>query len=614
MRASYSRYYRRLIPTLLQVLTFHSNNAVHRPVIEALTLLTRYADSNQIFYSDTESVPITGVVPPAWRDFIVQPSKSGAPRINRISYELCVLNALRDKMRCKEIWVAGAKKHGNPDDDLPHDFADHRAAHYTALNWPQDSSAFIATLQHDMGAALQLLNRGLPRNAAVAITGEPGKGTIRLSPFVPLPEAPNLGRLKAEINERWPKTRLLDMLKEVDLRIDFFEHFRSPRAHERLDRRTIQRRVLLCLYGLGTNMGLKRMATDQDTYRDLLYIRRNYLAKDQLQLVIKEVVNALFALRRPAIWGEATTACASDSKKFSAWDQNLLTEWHIRYRGPGIMVYWHVDRKAACIYSQVKSCSSSEVAAMIEGVLRHCTDMEIDRQYVDSHGQSVVAFGFCHLLGFQLLPRLKAIPRQKLYRPVAGEGDPYPRLKPILSKNAIDWTIIAQQYDELIKYATASRIGTADAEAILRRFRQGSLQHPTYRAIIELGKVIKTIFLCQYLHSEALRREIHEGLNVIENWNSANGFIFYARGGEVATNRHDEQEVSILALHLLQMAMVLINTAMIQTVLAEAGWSERFTLDDYRALTPLIYGHINPYGDFPLDLDRRLHIEPALAA
>jgi TnpA family transposase len=54
-----------------------------------------------------------------------------------------------------------------------------------------------------------------------------------------------------------------------------------------------------------------------------------------------------------------------------------------------------------------ENLSSSEVAAMIEGVLRHCTEMSIDRQYVDSHGQSEVGFAFCRLLGFQLLPRLK---------------------------------------------------------------------------------------------------------------------------------------------------------------------------------------------------------------
>ena len=105
------------------------------------------------------------------------------------------------------------------------------------------------------------------------------------------------------------------------------------------------------------------------------------------------------------------------------------------------MIYWHVERKSACIHSQLKTCSSSEVAAMIEGVLRHCTEMAVDRQYVDSHGQSEVAFAFCRLLGFQLLPRLKAIHKQKLYRVEAGKPDEYPRLQPVLSR-PINWDLI----------------------------------------------------------------------------------------------------------------------------------------------------------------------------
>jgi len=53
---------------------------------------------------------------------------------------------------------------------------------------------------------------------------------------------------------------------------------------------------------------------------------------------------------------------------------------------------------------------------MIEGVLRHCTTMSIDKAYTDSHGQSEVAFAFSHLLGFELLPRLKGIRDESLYR------------------------------------------------------------------------------------------------------------------------------------------------------------------------------------------------------
>ena len=135
--------------------------------------------------------------------------------------------------------------------------------------------------------------------------------------------------------------------------VGFTHSFRSPTAWETLDRDTLQYRLLLALYGLGTGAGLKRvqMGNQEVAYKDLLYVRRRFITTDALRQAI------------------------------SAWDENLMTEWHVRYGGPVIKIYWHVDRKSACIHSQLKRCSSSEVAAMIEGVLRHCTDMEVERQY-----------------------------------------------------------------------------------------------------------------------------------------------------------------------------------------------------------------------------------------
>jgi TnpA family transposase len=272
------------------------------------------------------------------------------------------------------------------------------------------------------------------------------------------------------------------------------------------------------------------------------------------------------------------------------------------------MIYWHTERKSACIHSQLKTCSSSEVAAMIEGVLRHCTDMEIDRQYVDSHGQSEVAFAFCHLLGFQLLPRLKAIHKQRLYRPDTEHTEAYPHLQPVL-RRAINWPLIVPEYDNMVKYTTALRLGTAETEAILRRFTRNNLQHPTYKALMELGKARRTIFLCRYLRLLELRREIQEGLNVVENWNSANDFILIGKGSELAAHRQEDQEVMMLALHLLQNAMVYINTLMIQRVLSEKAWMGRMSAEDFRGLMPLIYGHLSPYGTFVLDMLARLDIE-----
>ncbi len=147
----------------------------------------------------------------------------------------------------------------------------------------------------------------------------------------------------------------------------------------------------------------------------------------------------------------------------------------------------------------------------------------------------------------------------------------------------------------------------------LRRFQRSNRQRPTYQALAEVGKAIKTIFLCRYLHSEALRREVNEGLNVVENWNSANGFIFFGEGGEIAMNQLEDQELAVLALHLLQVCLVYVNTLMIQRVLSEPYWWNLMQANDFRALSPLIYEHINPYGRFDLDMSKRLPIDADLS-
>jgi len=170
-----------------------------------------------------------------------------------------------------------------------------------------------------MAAALAALDRAMPTNAGVQILSK-DNGWIKVSPLNPLPEPQNLARLKAEISRLWPMTSLLDMLKEADLRVDFTRAFTSVAAREALDPDTLRRRLLLCLYGLGTNTGLKRIAAGEhdEKHADLRYVRRRFITRDHLRDAIARVVNALFEVRNPQVWGEGTTTCASDSKKFGA--------------------------------------------------------------------------------------------------------------------------------------------------------------------------------------------------------------------------------------------------------------------------------------------------------
>src|SRR5512135_1222496 len=170
------------------------------------------------------------------------------------------------------------------------------------------TDAFVAQVRQDITEALADLDRTLPQNPHVQILPKAG-GWIALSKLEAQPEPENILALKADLAARWPMTGLLDMLKETDLRVGFSDAFRGPTAFESMDRGTLQQRLLLCLYGLGTNTGLKRMSAEEHsaTYKDHLYVRRRFLTRDQLRNAITQVVNAIFRVRLPQIWGEGTT-------------------------------------------------------------------------------------------------------------------------------------------------------------------------------------------------------------------------------------------------------------------------------------------------------------------
>ena len=98
---------------IIEALEFGSTNTVHAPMMQALALIKRYkaeAGNRIKCYALGETVPVEGITPAELVDLLYRADSRRRLRILRSVYECGVFQTLREKLRCKEIWVHGADR------------------------------------------------------------------------------------------------------------------------------------------------------------------------------------------------------------------------------------------------------------------------------------------------------------------------------------------------------------------------------------------------------------------------------------------------------------------------------------------------------------------------
>jgi hypothetical protein len=190
-KASYSGHYRRGLINLIQTLEFRSAND-HQPVVQALELVKKYATSTAALYPLGERVTVEGAVRPDWHDLMYRQDPRGRQRVVRAFYECAVFESLREGLKTKDIWVTGADKWRNPDEDLPPDFAQRRAENYAALGKPLDPAQFIELFKAELSTELAALRDILPRLPFLDIAERPG-GAIKLTRWTRCPNRATCG-------------------------------------------------------------------------------------------------------------------------------------------------------------------------------------------------------------------------------------------------------------------------------------------------------------------------------------------------------------------------------------------------------------------------------------
>jgi TnpA family transposase len=210
------------------------------------------------------------------------------------------------------------------------------------------------------------------------------------------------------------------------------------------------------------------------------------------------------------------------------------------------------------------------------------------------------------LLGFDLCPRLRALAERKLYVPSGWHGDrDFARAIEPAVGSVVALRVIRAGWDDMLRFVSSIRAGFVSANAGFRLWGSAASGDPGRRAAGELGRLLRTMFLCDYFTNAEFRRELLTLLNRGESVHQLQRVIYYGRLAPERGRRRDELAAISGSHALLTNIVIAWNTAHMQAVI-DRWRKERMVVDDdwLRRLGPVHFEHINFRGIFSFGVQR----------
>lgn len=235
--------------------------------------------------------------------------------------------------------------------------------------------------------------------------------------------------------------------------------------------------------------------------------------------------------------------------------------------------------------------------------MKNQSDIQPDIIHADTQGQNEPVFGLTYLLGIRLMPRIRRWQKLTFYR--SHSAARYQHIDALFS-DVVNWDLIETHLPDMLRVVLSIKAGKFTASTILRKLGTYSHKNRLYQAFCELGRVVRTGFLLEYLGSEELRDIIQGAINKSEAFNGFTKWVGFGNSGVITSNSRDEQRKIIKYNHLVSNCLIFYNVFEMSRVLQELS-QEGYSIDDdvIRALSPYLTGHINRFGQYKLDLSRK---------
>ncbi len=591
-----SRYnqLRKYTPILVKILKFKSTHMASEPLIESVKLL------NDINIKGKRKIPADtpiDFISNRWNKYLYE--KDGS--INRHYYEIAVMVELKNRIRSGDISVEGSKN-----------FNDFKEYIISEDDWRKSKNLKTKlTVSFNVKEYLQERSEVLENkfkwfskniNNLDGVTIEKTKIRInRLERETPI----EANQLSKRLYKMVPKIKLPDLLLEVSKWTGFDKNFihaltgYSVRGKE-------QRILIAALMGIGTNVGLSKMSdsTPGISYKQMANTVQWRLYDEAIKKAQATLVNYHSKLFLTNFWGDGSTS-SSDGMRVQIGVSCLHADSNPHYgTGKGATMYRFVSDQFSAFYTKVINTNVRDAVHVIDGLLYHETDLNIQEHYTDTAGYTDQVFGLTHLLGFRFAPRIRDISDLKLYCMQKSSG--YSKIDTILT-GRINTKIIHENFEDVLRLAHSIGEGKVTASLIMGKIGSYARQNALATTLREIGRIEKTIFILDYISNENLRRQIQRGLNKGEAMNALARAIFFGKRGELRERELQDQLQRASALNILINAISIWNTTYLQKAINYLKRNNE-VIDEslIKHISPLAWEHINFLGDYNFEMTNNL--------
>lgn len=463
---------------------------------------------------------------------------------------------------------------------------------------PTDPKIFVDSLQRKLEQAARKADQGFPRNEYLRIEG----GEAILKRLRRKPDPAGLRSFERHLKERMAPAGILDVLADTEAWLNWTKHFGPISGHDAKIANPAER-YLVTTFCYGFDFGPTQTARSIRGLdrRHVAFVNQRHVTEDNLNDAITTVIDGYNRFSLPKVWGLGKHASA-DGTKWDLHAQNLMSEYHLRYGGYGGIGYYLVSDMYIALFSRFTTCGSWEGHNILDFMTENESEIRPDTIHADTQGQSAAIFGLAHLLGIQLQPRIRNWKGLHLFRPSPAAR--YEHIDLLFSKK-VDWALIETMLPEMLRVALSIGAGRLKPSSVLRRLATYSRKSKLYFALRELGYVVRTSFLLDYLSDVELRRTIQAATNKSERFNQFVQWVAFGGGALASEGIRDEQRKFIKYNHLVANLLIFHNVVTMTKALARLA-ADGFTWDEeiVALFTPYQTGHLNRFGRYALNRDR----------